>query len=142
MLGRLLVAVLLMLSLIQFVYFVNDYFNNYPKISYVGFNYNIPGAFEKLISNADENIPNTIYIDNKIPFADRYWQFYLIKHHREALQNKTIFFDSSNPRLTQFASQSIILYRFDSVEQQQPMFNLLEKIKEPDSFVSFYLYKN
>src|SRR3989344_217337 len=137
--GRLVLSVLLIYMPIQFIVFVTGYFNNYPARSYRQFNYNIQGAYEEIIAKAKDDT-GAIYIDNKIPFADRYWKFYLIKNQKEDLLRKTIFFDAAN--LVSVPSNSLILFRFDSSSDQQLGLDLIEKIKEPDGFVSAYLYRN
>lgn len=137
-LNRVIIVILLGFLLIQYAYFTIDYFNNYSKRSYVWFNYNIPDAYERLINISNEELPGAIYIDNKIPFADRYWRFYLIKYQKENLFKKTIFFNAAN--LNDVSSNSLILYRFDSLSNRAARFIYREEIKEPDNFTSFYIY--
>lgn len=129
--------VLIVLIPIQFSYFFYDYLNDYRVHSYNWFNFNIPGALEEIIEQ--ENNASKIYLDGKIGFIDRYWRFYLIKHHREDLIDKTVYFD---PEISaqNFDPESVVLYRFDHLQFGSVEFNNRRAILEPDGRVSFYIF--
>lgn len=134
----------LMALFIFFIYFLNDYFNDYPKRAYNWFNYNIPGALETAIKIDKEKRIQYFYLDNKVFFIDRYWKFYLIKHHREDVLTGTFYFDPDNLDPRSLPPNSMLIYRFDHLRNTQGLDQITDfksEIREPDGITSFYLYK-
>lgn len=130
---------LLILVPVQFGLFTNDYLNDYRVRSYAWFNYNIPGALEKILTEVSPDSAVKIYLDNKVSFIDRYWKFYLIKHDREDLIYKTVYFDPEIQK--SFDANSIGLYRFDHLQIDKNEFKHPQAILELDGFVSFYIFR-
>lgn len=130
--------ILLILAPIQFSYFFYDYLNDYQSRSYNWFNFNIAGALEEIIAQEKDNSATKINLDEKIGFIDRYWRFYLIRHQREDLIGKTVYFD---PEISaqHFDPQSIVLYRFDHLKLESEFGNR-RTILEPDGRESFYIF--
>lgn len=128
--------------ILQFSYFVNDYFNKYRIRSYNWFNYNIPNALEKVITEDTKVSVDVIYLDNRIYFIDRYWKFYLIKNKKEELFTKTSFYNPLFQDFNFIPNNSLILSRFDHFSRlQKSHAKTVEEILEPDGFTSFYIYR-
>lgn len=129
---------------IYFYYFLNDYFNDYPKRVYNWFNFNIPNALETAIKIDKEKKIQYFYLDNKVYFIDRYWKFYLLKHNKENLLNKTFYFNPDNLDPRSLPKNSLLIYRFDHLRNIQGLDQITDfksEIREPDGLTSFYLYK-
>jgi 4-amino-4-deoxy-L-arabinose transferase-like glycosyltransferase len=78
-------------TLLHFGFFYADYFGNYRIRSSRAFGGNTQGAMELVISRTNtRNIP-VIYIDQlgSYDYAPDYWRFYLTKHNRLDLQQRT-----------------------------------------------------
>src|SRR3989344_2639607 len=140
--GKVLAIILLAIIPLQFGLFISTYYGDYRNQSYTWFNYDIPGGLETVIGQSQQKPTDSIYLDNKVHFIDRYWKFYIIKNHSEDLISKTNYFDSQYLDLKSLPTNSLLLYRFDSINSQQSRINLTEKIREPDGFTSFYIYRN
>lgn len=134
-------GVLYLAIVAQFVYFLSDYFTDYRTRFYGWFNYNIPDAMEAVIEDYSPSNESLIYLDNKIPFAERYWQFFTKKHNRKDLQQVAVFFDSKTQHPQFFAPGSLAIYRFDSPSNYPDHLILTKYIPEPDKTISFYLYR-
>ena len=134
------VLVLLLLIIpVQFTYFLYDYFGSYRERSYNWFNYNIPDALEGLIANERLKPGSSIYLDDGIYFIDRYWRFYLIKHHKENLLAKTFYIDTKSFDSKTFPNGSLVLFRFDHQPINLP--SKLQAVTEPDGYISFYIMR-
>lgn len=130
---------------LQFSYFLYDYFADYRIRSYNWMKYNIPGALEEVISQETREPASYIFIDRRIEFVDRYWRFYLIKHNKEELLTKTIFFEPRDIVLEELSENSIILYNFNNVDGLKTEigpFHKTANIFEPDGVSTFYVYRN
>lgn len=137
---------LLVILGLQFTYFLTDYFSIYRVRSYTWFNYNISGSLEALIEQNKVDKANKIYLDNNIYFIDRYWRFFLIKHHQEILSNKTLYYNPRNIAQQVLEVNSLLNSRFDDINELQTTysnkFKKVNTILEPDGFPSFYIYRN
>lgn len=140
---QILAIVLLAATVLQFTYFLNDYFISYRARSYVWFDYDILGALQVVLDENSKKPADFIYFDSKIYYyIDRYWRFLLIERNREDLIAKTSYFDPSY--LQNFQHNSLSVYRFDhTVDQslQSSTSRLIRTILEPDGFSSFYIYR-
>lgn len=137
---------LLLITLpLQFSYFVFDYFKDYRIRSYSWFRYNIPAALEAVIDEDTKRPLYAINLDDRIDFIDRYWRFFLIKHNREDLLEKTYYFDPYFSDLKSFPKNSLLLYNFDHVgnaDNKKDSFRKTKDIFEPDGTSRFYIYRN
>lgn len=132
-----LASLLLLAAVLQFTYFLSDYFTDYRVRSYGWFNYNIPGALEKTLEEDQKISTSGIYLDHGVYFIDRYWRFYLIKHHQEDVVNKTHYIDPTNFSLP---ANILLLLRYDHTNLSSVPKEVIP-IVEPDQAVSFYLYR-
>lgn len=137
---RWVVSLLLTAIPLQFIYFANGYFTNYPARSYAWFNYNIPGALEEVIKQDKNKNFNRIYLDNQVYFIDRYWRFFTVKHNKEKLLLKTDYIDPTN--INSLPNNSLLLARFDHLTSLSMLQEVPSIILEPDGTASFYIYHN
>lgn len=136
---------LLVTTLLHFSYFIYDYFTDYRVRSYAWMKYNIPGALEEVINEDKKTEASVIYLDNRVSFIDRYWRFYLIKHNKLELADKTQFIDVRGIEWGTLNNNSIIIAEFNNVDGQKEeigSFKKIETIREPDFVPAFYLYRN
>lgn len=141
---KLITFCLLIFIFLQFAIFIYDYFTDYKKRSYVWFNYNIPGSLETIIKQEEKDEIKKIYLDGSIYFIDRYWEFVLIKHAREDLLHKTLYFDPKFIDPKKLETNSLFLVRFDHVDKLDTVnqFKKVDYILEPDGSLSFYILTN
>jgi hypothetical protein len=88
---------------IQFSYFAADYFNDYRIRSGFWLGGNLRGALEDLIERQQQESAPRIYfstlastdgrMDTRNRWMDSYWKFYLTKHHRQDLLERTAHLD-------------------------------------------------
>jgi hypothetical protein len=88
-------AVLLLSMLVQFGFFYADYHNGYRRRIAYWFGSNLSGAMEQLIASEPPGGNRPIYLNKYIFSVDWYWRFYLAKHHRADLLDRTVYFDPS-----------------------------------------------
>ncbi|MDP3758532.1 MAG: hypothetical protein Q8Q86_02335, partial [Candidatus Daviesbacteria bacterium] len=140
---QILAIALLAATVLQFIYFLSDYFNSYRARSYAWFDYDILGALQAVLDENSKKPADFFYFDSKIYYyTDRYWRFLLIERIREDLVAKTSYFDPSY--LQNFQHNSILVYRFDNTVNQSLQSSpsrLIRNILEPDGFPSFYIYR-
>lgn len=129
------------LVLLQFIYFINDYYTDYRVRSYSIFKYNIPGSLESILANgASENI----YLSKDIAFIDRYWRFYVYKKGQNEKLNQTSYFDPLTINTALIPQGSLMLLRFDQLSEKYNndlQLKGYQEIKEPDGSVSFYIFR-
>jgi 4-amino-4-deoxy-L-arabinose transferase-like glycosyltransferase len=98
-------AAVLLLALVpvQFGFFLFDYFGDYQaRVSY-WLGGNLRGGLEELIDRASRQQAPRVYLakfrstsgllDTRNRWIDVYWNFYLIKHRRQDLLERTVFID-------------------------------------------------
>ncbi len=129
-------------TLVQFSYFLNDYYVNYPKRAYSWFNYNIPGALEAVIQQQSRVQSKAIYLDGQVWFIDRYWRFYTLKKGKEEYLPITSYHNISSIDYDSIAPGSLLLVRFDHFDNNSfSSLTPLQIITEPDGMQSYYLFK-
>jgi hypothetical protein len=116
-LGLAAAAMLLALIAVQFGYFAKDYFGDYRVRSSAWLGGNLRGALEALIDLDARVHPAGIYfstvqstgglMDTRNRWMDAYWKFYLIKHGRQELLNRSAQFNQTN--LSKIAAGSLFL---------------------------------
>ncbi len=134
----------LVLVLIQFMYFINDYYTDYRIRSYNIFKYNTPGALESIIKQGGSDSSEKIYLSKDIDFIDRYWRFFVYKHRQDEILNRTFYFDPVTINTDNIAPGSLILLRFDQLSEKYRnnlKFQDYQQITEPDGAVSFYIFR-
>jgi len=90
--GRFAVVGVLAVAALQFGLFYRDYFTDLRARGSAELEGNARVAFETIIERARQRNVPAIYLGKIGPYAfgDLYWKFYLIKHHREDLEARTI----------------------------------------------------
>jgi hypothetical protein len=93
---------------VQFARFGSDYFGDYRIRSSSWLGGNLRGALEQLIARAADPPDTRVYfatlqstaglMDTRNRWMDQYWRFYLGKHQREDLLDRTGHFDGNDPR--------------------------------------------
>jgi 4-amino-4-deoxy-L-arabinose transferase-like glycosyltransferase len=99
MTSRLAASALLLLLPLQFAGFWNDYFSSYRERVSFWLGGNIRGALEEVITRNAATGPSTVYftplkstggqLDWRNGFIDAYWRFYLLKHNRLDLLDRS-----------------------------------------------------
>ncbi len=89
-----LAGVLLLLAMpVQFAYFYQDYFNDYRIRSAFSFDpANFRGVAEYLISSNSSGQTPLLYLSEDLDDVAARWRFYLIKHRREDMLQRTSLF--------------------------------------------------
>jgi len=90
--GRIAMAGLFGLVLIQFATFHRDYLGEFQARGSADVEGNMRGAFESVIERTGRQQVPSIYLGKIGPYyyGELFWKFYLIKHHREDLLPRTI----------------------------------------------------
>ena len=90
--GRIAMAGLCGLVLIQFATFHRDYFGEFQARGSADVEGNMRGAFESVIERTRQQQVPAIYLGKIGPYyyGELFWKFYLIKHHREDLLARTV----------------------------------------------------
>jgi 4-amino-4-deoxy-L-arabinose transferase-like glycosyltransferase len=106
--GRAIAALVLASVPLQFVLFANDYFTDYRLRSSTWLGGNLRGALEELIGrDARARVPGIYFstlasttglMDIRNRWMSTYWQFYLIKHGRRDLLERTASLNPSKVR--------------------------------------------
>jgi hypothetical protein len=103
---RRLVWCLLALIPLQFSLFYLDYFTQYRVRSAFGFDGNVRGALEQII---DREETGAVYLSTDVRFVELYWRLYLIKHRREDLLQRTVYFDPRTLDMRAVPRRSLLL---------------------------------
>jgi 4-amino-4-deoxy-L-arabinose transferase-like glycosyltransferase len=106
--GRLVAIAVIALIPIQFARFSADYFGDYRLRSSSWLGGNLRGALEQLIERAGQNRETRVYfatlqstaglMDTRNRWMNAYWRFYLGKHRREDLLDRTAQLDATGAR--------------------------------------------
>jgi len=104
--GRVAVCVVLASMAAQFAWFTRDYFTDYRLRSSSWLGGNLRGALEELIAMDERDRPPRIYfsilastsglMDIRNRWMSSYWDFYLIKHRRRDLLDRTASLDTAH----------------------------------------------
>jgi 4-amino-4-deoxy-L-arabinose transferase-like glycosyltransferase len=81
---------------LQFLFFYGDYFTQYRVRSAFGSEGNLQGAVEEIIERAPRESSRAVYLSKNMRFIEIYWKLYLLKHGREDLLERTVYFDSKS----------------------------------------------
>jgi hypothetical protein len=140
-------VVLLVLVPVQFVSFYRDYLTGYRVRSSVWFERNLRGGLESILDMAarprQDQVP-AVYLSKNIGWIGYYWQFYLLKHNRSDLLNRTIYFDPRNVDFAAAPKGSLILSTCgeaargeDEAVARSGLLKSVTVITEPDEKPSF-----
>jgi hypothetical protein len=90
--GRIALAGLMGLVVIQFATFHSDYLGEFQARGSADVEGNVRGAFESVIDRTRQQEVPAIYLGKIGPYyyGELFWKFYLIKHHREDLLQRTV----------------------------------------------------
>jgi len=139
---KILLVILFAAVAVQFSFFLHDYYGDYRVRSYDWFNRNIGGAFESGFKSAQQNKAKAIYLDQSIPFVQRYAKFYQIKSGIN-LSNIQHTFNPTTLNPSDLTQNSILIIKSEHdslIFNQANHFTKLETIFEPDNKASFYVY--
>ena len=103
------VAALLIVGLLQFVQFSQDYFDGYRLRSAGWFGGNIRGAVEELIRLAAAGQAPELHLSTDIPYIRSYWRFYLDVNERQDLESRTRIFDGNTIAIDRIPPNSLLL---------------------------------
>jgi hypothetical protein len=109
-------GVLLLLAVpVQFAYFYQDYVNDYRIRSAFSFDpANFRGVAEYLISNDSAGQASPLYLSEDLDDVGARWRFYLIKHRREDMLQRTNLFTAKGFDIHRVPSGSLlVLYASD-----------------------------
>ena len=136
--------VLLAFVPLHFCFFVVDYFGDYRVTSAFWFEGNRRGALEQIIDREPREHPPAIYLSKAIPYIDAYWRFYVMKHGRQDLLERTEYFDPKNLNVQAVPERSVLLTTPDDTEVQAlvaagrlRMLALIPEPADPPSFAIF-----
>ncbi|MEK7521629.1 MAG: glycosyltransferase family 39 protein [Patescibacteria group bacterium] len=138
-----LTMLLLLLIPLQFGLFWYNYMKGYRFRSYQWFNYNIGGALESAVKKSEGK--ESIYLDKRVDFIERYFRFYTIKLDRADLQVKAKLFDPYHLKEQNLPEKSLVVVQFNNVDGQKEQigeFKKIDTIYEPDATSRFFLFEN
>lgn len=150
-LRRLLAAGAVAALVVHFGLFYAYYFTKYRVRSAGWFGGNLPGALERLIELDARERPPSIYfaplratsglLDIRNRWMDSYWRFYLIKHQRQDLLDRTAAFDPARD----VPEGSLVLGNIGDVTFDQlaksDRFKVAATIQEPDGSMFFEILR-
>ncbi len=95
---------------VHFALFCLEYFGEYRVQSAFWFEFNRRGAIEEILVRAERESPPAIYLAmQRTPYLDGYWRFYLIKHHREDLLDRTRYLIADTVDVSSMPAGSVLL---------------------------------
>jgi 4-amino-4-deoxy-L-arabinose transferase-like glycosyltransferase len=107
---------LLALIPIHFLFFEIDYFGDYHRRAAFWFDWNHRGGLEEIIVR-EERDDRPIFLSNGgDALMAAYWRFALLKHHREDLLSKTVYFDAKGLDITTVPGRALILMKRDDAQ--------------------------
>ncbi len=78
----------------QFTRFYRDYFGDHRQRSGYWFGGNIIGGMDELVRLQSDPSRPSAHLSNAIWYVDEYWPYTLATHHREALLERSVYFDA------------------------------------------------
>jgi 4-amino-4-deoxy-L-arabinose transferase-like glycosyltransferase len=96
---------------LHFTFFLFEYYTDYRWRAAFWFEWNHRDAFELVLARHAMSPAPAIYITtDRVPYMEEYWRFYTIKHHRQDLLQRTIYFTSAslNPQSIQAGSLLVV----------------------------------
>jgi hypothetical protein len=140
--GRVAAVGLLALVPLHFLFFMADYFGDYHRRSAFWFEWNHRGALEEIIAR-EAQADRPIFLSNG---GDRlmaaHWRFAVLKHRREDLLGKPVYFDATRLDMTTVPAGTLILMSRDDAPLvslvQSGQLRQLAAIPEPGD-PSYYL---
>jgi hypothetical protein len=104
---------LLVLIPLHFVFFEIDYFGDYHRRAAFWFDWNHRGGLEEIIAR-EEHSARPIFLSNggDAQMA-AFWRFAVLKHHREDLLPRTVYFDAKHLDISTVPADALILMSRD-----------------------------
>jgi 4-amino-4-deoxy-L-arabinose transferase-like glycosyltransferase len=137
---RIAAAALLVLIPFEFARFHADYFGDYRVRSSSWLGGNIRGAVVDIIERAGRGPAGAIYLNTTIPYVDAYWDFYVIKHGRTDLSERTVYYDPRESDLRGAQSGALLLVAAGE-RPTSGEWTPLGAVREPDGSTSFSVYQ-
>ena len=95
------------------MFFEIDYFGDYHRRAAFWFDWNHRGGLEEIIVR-EEGDDRPIFLSNGgDPLMAAHWRFAVLKHHREDLLRKTVYFDARSLDITTVPRRALILMSRD-----------------------------
>lgn len=139
---KILAKVLVGFLILQFLFFLHDYFGDYTRRSHTWFNEDIESAYQAIINSSQLRDVENIYLDGQIRFISYYRDFYEIQKGSN-LKDKEIIFDYTKEDFSKFPQKSLVLVAANHIigrNDWEGEFEKVEIIREPDGKESFYLF--
>jgi len=137
-------VVLLAAVPVHFAFLMYDYYRDYPPYAAFWFNWNRRGAMETLMMLDERQRAPAIYIStHHVTYIDAYWRLYLIKHKREELLQRTIYFDSDGFDVSAVPPGALLLTGIDDTSLDPSVasgrLRRIAAIPEPGNPPSFFI---
>ena len=107
------VVVLLALVPLHFLFFEVEYFGDYHRRAAFWFDWNHRGGLEEIIAREGQGDRPIFLSNGSDPLMAAHWRFAVLKHHREDLLPKTVYFDAKHLDITTVPRQALILMNRD-----------------------------
>lgn len=111
--GRAAAIGLLALVPLHFLFFEVDYFGDYHRRSAFWFDWNHRGGLEEIIAREGRDDRPIFLSNGGDALMAAYWRFAVLKHHREDLLPKTVYFDANHLDITTVPRNALILMNRD-----------------------------
>ena len=137
---------LLALIPLHFAFFCVDYWRDYPLRSAYWFQGNRRGALEEIIAREPRDQPPAIYLEtSRILYVNAHWQLYLLKHKRQDLLQRTVYFESKSLDVQAVPARSLLLMTNDDVSAEalveRGQIRRVETFPEPGNPPAFALFQ-
>ena len=131
---------------VHFGVFSLEYFGEYRVRSAFWFEWNRREAFETIIEHEPATRPAAIFISTThVGFQEAYWRFYLLKHHRIDLLERTAYIDSNAFNLDAVPPRALILATHDdgslTARATRGDLRIVKEIPEPRDPPFFVIYQ-
>jgi 4-amino-4-deoxy-L-arabinose transferase-like glycosyltransferase len=130
--------------ILQFGFFIQDYFTDYRARAYPWFMFNSADVFEPAVDQSAADKPVVAYIDQSYQFAPFYWRFYAQKRGRPELMRRIRPFDPAKVDLASLPSGTLMIWRASQEAKQQvdaAGLTVTNLSIEPDGKVSLFLVR-
>jgi hypothetical protein len=130
-------ASLLLVSILQFLWFYRDYLTGYAVRSAGWFEFNQRGAIEAILAREDRQLPVRVFVSDKIQYAESYWRLYTAVARRDDLRSAMTLFDPSTAQIGRIPNHALVLMSAaepgvsDHGFAAQPGLMLVDEIREP-----------
>src|SRR5207247_1112481 len=107
---------LLALVPLHFLFFEIDYFGDYHRRAAFWFDWNHRGGLEEIIVREERDDRPIFLSTGGDALMAAYWRFAVLKHHREGLLRKTVYFDAKSLDITSVPTRALMLMSRDDAQ--------------------------